>query len=320
MIFADTAGIGLLLHSYPPELVDEAVASCGRTEQRRRLLSARLMVYFVLAMALFSPAPYLDVMSRLTRGIRRGGLWGDEQLPSAERLPSKASIFQARERLGSAPLRELVRSAVQPIETPDIPHAHRWGEQLMLLQEQTVELPKGTDLGPRLKVVGLVEGGSRAIVNVVLGGDGTERALLRSVPPGTLLMVAGRPLTDDLLRAVAAVRAEVAWLPPAGWRRLEPHRWLPDGSFLTVMGGRQLRVVGSGLVTTALDHELAPAAELLALDSATAGEREVLRGVLLGSDRKKGPLTSKTAEGIRQEVYGRLLVHHALRRMPECLT
>jgi hypothetical protein len=258
-------------------------------------------------------------MSRLTAGIRRGGLWGDERLPSGENLPSKASIFQARERLGSAPLRELVRLAARPIATPGIPRPRWRGRPLMLVQEQVMELPQGIGLGSTLRVVALVEAGSRAIVNVALGEAGTERALLRTTPPGTLLMVAGRPLTDDLLRAAAEVRAEMAWLPPTGWRRPEGRRWLPDGSFLTAMGGRRLRVVGSGLVTTELDHELAPAAELLALDAATVGEHEVLRGVMLGSERERGPLISKTAEGIRQEVYGRLLVHHALCRMPECI-
>lgn len=63
---ADNAGISLLLHTYPPALVDGAVAACGRTEKRRRLLSARTMVYFVLAMDLFAPAPYQEVMGRLT--------------------------------------------------------------------------------------------------------------------------------------------------------------------------------------------------------------------------------------------------------------
>ncbi|MFK4227914.1 transposase domain-containing protein [Streptomyces sp. NPDC019890] len=42
---------------YPPGLVDRVVAACGRVEQRRRLLPARLVVYFVLRLALFSPLP-----------------------------------------------------------------------------------------------------------------------------------------------------------------------------------------------------------------------------------------------------------------------
>ncbi|MEU7166775.1 transposase domain-containing protein [Streptomyces morookaense] len=45
-------------------------------EQRRRLLPTRLVVYFVLALALFSPAPYPEVLRHLTEGLRGAGLWG----------------------------------------------------------------------------------------------------------------------------------------------------------------------------------------------------------------------------------------------------
>ncbi|MBL1102537.1 transposase domain-containing protein [Streptomyces sp. 205] len=53
----EISGLGLLTWVYPPGLVDGVVAACGRTEQRRRLLPARLVVNFVLGLALFSPAP-----------------------------------------------------------------------------------------------------------------------------------------------------------------------------------------------------------------------------------------------------------------------
>ncbi|MFD0530524.1 hypothetical protein ACFQ1I_33705 [Kitasatospora arboriphila] len=35
---ADAAVVDLLVRTYPPELVDAAIAACGRTERRRRLL------------------------------------------------------------------------------------------------------------------------------------------------------------------------------------------------------------------------------------------------------------------------------------------
>ena len=45
----DRVSVGVLTRAFPPELVDRVVAACGRAEQRRRLLPARLVVYFVLA-------------------------------------------------------------------------------------------------------------------------------------------------------------------------------------------------------------------------------------------------------------------------------
>ncbi|MFE5994180.1 transposase domain-containing protein [Streptomyces sp. NPDC056453] len=48
---SELSGLGLLTWVYPPGLVDRVVA-CGRTERRQRLLPARLVVYFVLGLAL----------------------------------------------------------------------------------------------------------------------------------------------------------------------------------------------------------------------------------------------------------------------------
>ncbi|MGW3661204.1 transposase domain-containing protein [Streptomyces sp. NPDC005151] len=35
----------MLTRAFPPELVDEVVAGCGRTEERRRLLPARVVAH-----------------------------------------------------------------------------------------------------------------------------------------------------------------------------------------------------------------------------------------------------------------------------------
>lgn len=56
-------GLGVLTRSCPPELVDRVVSEAGRSEKRRRLLSARFTVYFVLAMCLFPQADYLSCIS-----------------------------------------------------------------------------------------------------------------------------------------------------------------------------------------------------------------------------------------------------------------
>ncbi|MER6573684.1 transposase domain-containing protein [Streptomyces sp. NPDC001093] len=93
----ELSGLGLLTRVYPPGLVDRVVAACGRAERRRRLLPARLVVYFVLGLALFSPAPYLEVMRHLVEGLRGQGLLGGWH------VPAKSSLFRARQRLGREP-------------------------------------------------------------------------------------------------------------------------------------------------------------------------------------------------------------------------
>ncbi|MFJ7498108.1 transposase domain-containing protein, partial [Streptomyces sp. NPDC097727] len=56
--FSDRIALGVLTRAFPLELVDEVVAECGRTEERQRLLPARVVMYFVLAMCLFSGQGY----------------------------------------------------------------------------------------------------------------------------------------------------------------------------------------------------------------------------------------------------------------------
>jgi len=43
---SDLVSVGVLTRVFPPDLVDEVIAEAGRTEQRHRLLPARVMAYF----------------------------------------------------------------------------------------------------------------------------------------------------------------------------------------------------------------------------------------------------------------------------------
>ena len=51
---SDRIAIGLLTRAVPPALVDEVIAQADAGDVRKRLLPARVVVYFVLAMCLFS--------------------------------------------------------------------------------------------------------------------------------------------------------------------------------------------------------------------------------------------------------------------------
>ncbi|WP_371099031.1 transposase domain-containing protein, partial [Streptomyces sanglieri] len=79
-------------------LVDEVVAECGRTEERQRLLPARVVMYFVLAMCLFSGQGYEEVGRLLTQGLERERRWS-----KTWRVPTSGAIGRARLRLGAEP-------------------------------------------------------------------------------------------------------------------------------------------------------------------------------------------------------------------------
>ena len=299
----ELSGLGVLTWVYPPDVVDRVVAACGRSERRRRLLPARLVVYFVLALALFSPAPYLEVLRHLVEGLRGAGRWG------AWRIPAKSSLFRARERLGAEPLRVLFAATARPLATPSTPGAFWRGLRLLALDgtcwdvadtaanDKTFGRPgahrgEGGGAFPQVRMVALVECGTHAVVDAELDGcrvgEVTLAArLVRSAGPRMLVLADREFPGAPLWRAFAATGADLLWRVPAN-RVLEVDRALPDGSWLSRMyaaGDRparrdpvRVRVVAYALddpgrpdagpyrlITTLLDWERHPARELAAL-------------------------------------------------------
>src|ERR1700751_5593970 len=72
---SDRIAIGVLTRVFPPAVVDAAVGSADRGEVRSRLLPARVTVYYVLAMCLFSGQGYEEVMRLLVGGLEWLGRW-----------------------------------------------------------------------------------------------------------------------------------------------------------------------------------------------------------------------------------------------------
>ncbi|MFI5960154.1 transposase domain-containing protein [Cryptosporangium sp. NPDC051539] len=92
--------------------MDEVVAAEGRTQKRSRLLPARLVMYFVLAMCLFSGQGYEEVARLLTDGLRRRRWSGGWQVPST------AAIWKGRRRLGVEPVKALFAQVCRPVAGP----------------------------------------------------------------------------------------------------------------------------------------------------------------------------------------------------------
>lgn len=58
-----------------PGLVDEVVAETGRSERRSRLLPARVVVYYVLGLALYSSSSYEEVIRLMVEGLEWQSGW-----------------------------------------------------------------------------------------------------------------------------------------------------------------------------------------------------------------------------------------------------
>jgi len=126
----DRVSIGALTKTFPPELVDHVVDTTDTREVRRRLLPARLVVYFVLALWLFRGrnCGYGRVLSKLVDGLyhrRRGrqlldGVldpagWVDAGQGRRWRPPNISNLSRARARLGADPLHMLFDAVAGPV-------------------------------------------------------------------------------------------------------------------------------------------------------------------------------------------------------------
>ena len=354
---ADRIALGALTNTFPPDLVDRVVAQTGRAEQRRRLLPARVVVYYVLALALFAGAAYEEVMRCLVEGLgwaqraRRGRrTWPYWHVPGA------SALGEERVRLGAAPLRVLFEQAARPLATAATKGAWYRHWRVMIMDGTCLDVPdtpaneqalgrpgasrgEGKGAFPKVRVVGLVEAGTHAIVDAVQGpytsGETTlAGGLARTLAPGMLLLADRLFLGAKLWQTLAATGADLAWRVTIGQRapKLPVDQVLADGSWLSHLRaehgrrvtvrvveytltdpGRRTTVDRYRLVTTILDPAQAPAQELAVLYT----QRWEVEGALAElKTTQRGPkqvLRSKTPELVAQEVWAHLLVHYALR-------
>jgi Insertion element 4 transposase N-terminal/Transposase DDE domain len=248
---SDRIAIGVLTSTYPPELVDRVVAESGRTQQRQRLLPARVVVWLVLAMALFSGQAYEEVARLLAGGLgwaRRWQQWF--------RVPSTPAIAKARARLGAEPLRRLFVEVARPLATPDTKGAWYRGFRVLAVDGTTLDVADtpanaaafgrpATHRGeqtafPQVRVVAVAECGTHAIIAAAMGplarGETTLAAGLLG-PDGVLgagtLLLADRLFVDaNLWRQAAGTGADLVW-------RTKTNAVLPvldllgDGSYLS---------------------------------------------------------------------------------------
>jgi hypothetical protein len=328
--------LGELTRIVPFEMVDAVLAECGAAQQRLRKLPARVVVYLLLAAALFEPAGYPAVWRKLTSAL--GG--------TAAKVTA-AALWQARTRLGPAPLRalfDLLRGSAAAPRT-----AGSWWRGLLVcaIDGTTLDVPdtpghraqlgKGSNQYtaacgyPQVRLVALVSCGTRAIIDAVFGpaADGEPvyvTRLLRSVHAGMIVLLDRGLSGNALLAGLAGTRADfVARLSAA--RKPPVLARLPDGSFLSVLGGVQVRIIECQitiattagaqtgtyrLATTLLDPRHHPAFDLVTLyhqrweiESAYFEIKKTMLG--------RRVLRARTLPGITQEIYALLAVYQALR-------
>src|SRR3954464_45387 len=98
---SDHVSLGVIAKTFPLDRVRQVLAETGRASERERDLPAHVMVYYAIALALYTTSGTREVLRCLLEGLR--WLWGAE----AVRVAGESGISQARTRLGEAPLRRL---------------------------------------------------------------------------------------------------------------------------------------------------------------------------------------------------------------------
>jgi Transposase DDE domain len=199
---------------------------------------------------------------------------------------------------------------------------------------------RGRSAFPKIRFVALLENGTHVLWAAHMGKYATdELTLAKRVVPALrqgMLCLADRFFPSyKLWRRAAATGADLLWRTRRN-ARLDVEKRLPDGSYLSRIYGstsdrrkgrkgivvrvidyRLKNVKGAEaiyrLITTILDHEKAPAQELAALYherweiETTLDELKThLRGAQI-------VLRSKTPELVRQEFFGLLMAHFAIR-------
>jgi Insertion element 4 transposase N-terminal/Transposase DDE domain len=352
---SDHISIGVLTRVFPPELVDGVVAEAGRAERRHRLLPARVVVYYVLALALFADCSYEEVMRQLVEGLAWESGWGQSW-----EVPRKSSIFKARQRLGQEPLELLFQAVARPLAGESTRGAFYAGLRLVSLDGTCVDVAdtgeneaafgrpgtgRGQGVGafPQLRLVALAESGTHAIFDAALGPyTSSEQALADrlwdSLKEGMLCLADRNFYSFERFQKARATGAQLLWRVNSNVG-LPRERTLEDGSYLTSIyapknrrarrDGERARVVEYRLddpaladddqryrlITTILDPETAPGGELAALYP----QRWELESALDElKTHQRGPrvvLRSKHPDGVYQEAYGHLCTHYAIRRV-----
>ena len=347
----DYISLGVLTKTFPLRQVHGVLAAQGKGSQRQRGLPAHVVVYYVIALALFMQVSYREVLRCLLEGLSwlRGP--GQEAVP----VTGKSGISQARTRLGWEVLSQLHNEVVKPVAVEATRGAwyRRW--RLVSLDGSTLDVEdekenarafgrpsasRGASAYPQIRFVALVENGTHVLFGTHLADYATgevtlAQEVLGGLQKGMLCLADRNFFGFALWNRARATGADLLWRVKKNLR-LRVEQRLPDGSYLSRIyaserdwrhqtNGVVVRVIDYRLegianaeplyrlVTTILDPTQGPAEELAALyherweiETALDELKTHLRGA-------KIVLRSKTPELVRQEFYGLLLAHFAVR-------
>jgi hypothetical protein len=327
--------LGELTQIVPFEMVDAALVATGRVQRRIRDLPSRVVVYLLLAAALFAECGYRQVWAHMIAGL--DGL----DVPT----PSAGALAQARRRIGPAPLAALFDLLAGPAAGPAT-RGVWWRGRLVTALDGTALCCPDTDANlavyrkggsgnggtgyPYIRLLALVACGTRGVLAATFGATtrgetGYTRDLISALHRKMIVLGDRNFAAADLIEEIAATGADLLIRVKAG-RRLPVCRRCGDGSWISRIGEVEVRVIRCQitvattegrrsevyqLITTVTDPDI-PATELVRLYH----DRWEIESTFLALKQTLGDgrvLRARTPAGLDQEVYALLVAYQALR-------
>jgi hypothetical protein len=330
--------LGELTRIVPFDLVDAVLEEAGARERRLRLLPSRAGMYFLLALGLFPRPGYLTVWAKLTAALDGLGL----------AVPSAKALRDLRRRIGIAPVKSLFGVLAGPLGQPRTPGVMSGRYRTVAFDGcRTIKVPDtprnrswlgkmnaalGVTGYPVIQLMTLVETGTRALIGAAFGttADGEltwARKLVHLLDESMLVLMDRGFDAGDFLAEVAAAKAQFL-VRLSSVRRPPVLSHLPDGSFISVIGGVKVRVIAAEvtvtchdgtryggtyrLATTLLDHRASPAGALIRLYH-ERWEHEITYLALRHTLLQGRILRSGDPAGLQQEMWALLALYQALR-------
>ena len=346
----DYISLGVVAKTFPLPVVKAALERTGRGSIRNRDLPAHVVVYYVIALAFYMQSSYREVLRCLLEGIHWLMNPGSAVKVTGKSGISQARSRLGFEPMRS--LHDEIVKPIALESTKGAWYRH-WrltsldGSTIDVADErennQAFGRPssqRGESAYPQIRFVSLVENGTHVLFGTMMGPCRTSEPALAEgtlvfLKEGMLCLADRNFYNFELWSTAHTTGADLLWRVKKNLR-LPCERILPDGSYLSTVYGseKDRRHMRNGVVvrvieytlhgvpdaeplyrllTTIEHHENAPATELAALyherweiETALDELKTHLRGSRI-------VLRSKTPDLVKQEFYGLLMAHFAVR-------
>jgi hypothetical protein len=349
----DYMSLGVITKTFPLERVRAVLAASGKTSQRERDLPAHVIVYYAIALALYMQSSYREVLRCLLEGLQwltNPALELLQVAGSSGISQARARVgWEPLRQLHDEVVKPIAVAATRGAWYRQWRLVSLDGSTMDVADEQANDdafgrpgSSRGSSAYPQFRFVSLVESGTHVLFGTrmspyLTGEDTLSKEVLGALDGGMLCMADRGFFGYEMWCQALATKATLLW-------RIKKNAVLPcderlaDGSYLSRIypsekdkrhqtNATRVRVIEYRLegvadaepiyrlVTSMLDPQHGPAQELAALyherweiESAFDELKTHLRGASI-------VLRSKTPDLVRQEFYGLLMAHFAVRAL-----